>query len=56
MSVAILFSACKKNPDVNKSNFNFIKAEANYLRHFQGLDSKLTNMQAMAAYWNTQNS
>lgn len=31
MSVAILFSACKKNPDVNKSNFNFIKAEANYL-------------------------
>ena len=32
------------------------KAEANYLRLFQGLDSKLTNMQAMAAYWNTQNS
>lgn len=32
------------------------KAEANYLRQFQGLDSKLTNMQAMAAYWNTQNS
>ena len=34
MSVAILFSACKKNPDVNISNFNFIKAEAIILAIF----------------------
>ena len=46
MSVAMLFSACKKNPDVNKSNFNFVKAEANYLGNIYR-----NNVNAFEAYF-----